>query len=208
MRLVVISDTHGRHEDLGVLEGDVLIHCGDFCDVSGSTEVDVENVDAWFAQQRFQAIVCIGGNHDFGALMRVECQEPVFQNAVWLLDEAYTFGGVKFYGSPWVPQLMGWAFYLSDEELQQKWSMIPEETDVLITHTPPHGILDEPRSSRVHGGCPHLRDRVRVVRPTYHLFGHEHASAGTERHGDTTFINASSANSSLEVVHPPVVLDL
>ena len=181
MRIVVVSDTHGRHEELGVLQGDVLIHCGDFCDVSGSDPVDVDSVDAWFAKQRFEVILCIGGNHDFGALTRVECEEPVFQNAVWLLDEAYSHRSVKFYGAPWLPRLQGWAFYLPDEELAHKWSMIPEDTDVLITHTPPHGILDQPRSRSIHCGCPHLLDRVRVVRPSHHVFGHNHASAGTEQ---------------------------
>ena len=117
--------------------------------------------------------------------------EPVFRHAVWLLDETHVHRGVRFFGAPWVPQLVGWAFYLSDEGLRRKWSRIPENTEVLISHTPPHGILDRPRSGARHLGCPHLLERVEAVQPRYHLYGHVHASGGTEVRNPTTFVNAA-----------------
>ena len=208
MRIVVIGDTHGKHEDLGILEGDVLIHCGDFCDGFRKDPGDVGNVDAWFAKQRFEIILCVGGNHDFGVEDRIRHGEPVFQHAVWLLDEAVVHRGLKFYGSPWLPHLQGWAFYQSSDGLRKKWSMIPDDTDVLITHTPPFGILDQPRSRNVNCGCAHLLERVREVKPQFHLFGHNHASAGMEKDDSTTFVNASVVDSSLEVVRPAVTFDL
>jgi Icc-related predicted phosphoesterase len=127
---------------------------------------------------------------------------------VWLLDDAYVHRGLKFYGAPWLPHLQGWAFYLSSEGLHKKWSMIPDDTDVLITHTPPFGILDQPRSRKVNCGCAHLLERVREVKPQLHLFGHNHASAGMETEGATTFVNASVVDSSLEVVRSAVILDV
>jgi len=68
MQLVVISDTHGKHEELGSLEGDVLVHCGDFCDGFRRDPRDLERVDAWFASQRFELVLCVAGNHDFAAV--------------------------------------------------------------------------------------------------------------------------------------------
>ena len=208
MRLVVVSDTHGQHEELGCLEGDVLIHCGDFCDGFRKDPRDVEAIDSWFGRQRFELILCIGGNHDFSVEERVNSDGPVFENAIWLQDEAHVHRGVRFYGSPWLPHLDGWAFYLTSEGLREKWSMIPEDTDVLVTHTPPLGILDQPRSRQIHCGCPHLLERVEAVKPRYHLFGHNHASAGMEDRNGTTFVNASVVDSGFNVVRSGVDLDI
>ncbi len=208
MRLVVISDTHGQHTQLGRLERDVLIHCGDFCDGFRKDPRDVEAIDAWFAEQEFERILCVGGNHDFAVEGRVAQGRPVFENAVWLLDETHVHRGVKFFGSPWVPHLQGWAFYISDEGMRAKWSLIPDDTDVLISHTPPYGIMDQPRSRRVHCGCPHLLERVEAVKPRYHLFGHNHASAGVHEAGSTTFVNASVVDRGFDVARDPVVLEI
>jgi len=208
MRLVVVSDTHARHEDLGSLEGDVLIHCGDFCNGLLKDPRDLEGLDFWFGKQRFELVLCVGGNHDFVAEDRVRNGESVFRNAVWLQDTAHVHQGITFYGSPWLPHLRDWAFYLPPEELRDKWSMIPDHTDVLITHTPPFGILDQPRSRQVHCGCRHLLERVDVVKPRFHLFGHTHASAGLQENGFTTFVNASLVDRRYRVARSPVRLDL
>ena len=207
MRLVVVSDTHGQHEALGCLEGDVLIHCGDFCDGFRRDPRDVEAVDSWFAKQRFDLVLCVGGNHDFSAEDRVGNGGPVFEHAVWLQDQVHIHREIKFYGSPWLPHLEGWAFYLTSEALREKWSMIPGDTNVLITHTPPFGILDQPRSQQ-HCGCPHLLERVEAVKPRFHVFGHNHASAGVQDRGATTFVNASIVDSSFNVARSAVILDL
>ena len=208
MRLIVVSDTHGNHEKLGVLEGDVLVHCGDFCDGFCRDPGDIDKVDAWFAEQRFDLILCVGGNHDFEAEERFMAGERVLRNAVWLLDDAYVYRGVKFYGAPWLPELQGWAFCRSERELRKKWAMIPNDTNVLITHTPPYGILDQPRSRPANRGCPHLLERVRQIRPSFHLFGHIHESAGIHSGDGTTFVNASVVGSSVKGVRSATAIDL
>ncbi len=207
MRLVIVSDTHSRHENLAPLSGEVLIHCGDFCNGFSGDEDDLVCLDDWFARQPFDLILCTGGNHDFVAQGRHAAGRNVFQNAVYLQDSPFVFRSVHFYGAPWVPQLQGWAYYLSDSELKVKWKLIPDNTDVLITHTPPWRILDSPTNPRIHAGCSHLLARVDELKPTIHCFGHNHASHGRRNTTSTAFLNASVVNSQYEVVNQPFVID-
>jgi Icc-related predicted phosphoesterase len=207
VKLVIISDTHELHEELGVLRGDVLIHCGDSAYGMSCSQAQVDSLDDWFSRQQFDLILVIGGNHDFEMQRRVGLSKPMFQNATYLEDQGVRFQGVNFYGAPWVPELKSWAFYLPAEEMRKRWDMIPEDTDVLITHTPPIDILD--RNSRGKAcGCPDLRQRLTELKLRLHCFGHVHASAGTHQLNQTTYINASMVNSQYELVRTPHEVNL
>jgi len=207
VHLVIVSDTHARHEELGRLSGDVLIHCGDGCDGFRRDPGDLERLDAWFGCQRFERILCIGGNHDFPIEERVARRARVFRNATYLHDESHEFRGVRFYGSPWTPELFGWAFHLDPVGLRSKWNLIPQDTDVLITHTAPRGILDQNSSGR-HCGCRELAARVKELRPRLHCFGHNHASAGTTQLAGTVYVNASVVDRRYQIARGPFEVDL
>ena len=179
-----------RHEELGILSGDVLIHCGDMFDLFDKNPADLEKMDLWFSRQRFDLVLCIGGNHDTELEDRHDHPDQPFKNAIYLEDQSVSHNGIVFYGTPWVPFLRDHAFYADEQTLKAKWSAVPENTDVLITHTPPAGMLDQ--SSRGQElGCWHLAERVPQVAPAIHCFGHVHASAGIRESGNTTFVNAS-----------------
>ena len=64
MKIIVTADTHGGHAQLGVLSGDVLIHCGDVENMFAPDDSAVDNVDDWFATHDVDHVLCIGGNHD------------------------------------------------------------------------------------------------------------------------------------------------
>jgi len=99
--------------------------------------------------------------------------------------------GLKIWGSPVTP-LYGGAFGKSRAEDRKKhWAQIPEDTDILITHTPPFAILDHGGSSERREGCPQLLEAVFQAMPRLHVFGHIHAGYGTLRTPDTVFVNAS-----------------
>ena len=51
---------------------------------------------------------------------------------------------------------------------------IPKDLDILVTHMPPYGILDEEMGSL------EILNFVLKSKPKYHLFGHIHATAGQE----------------------------
>jgi Icc-related predicted phosphoesterase len=206
VRIVIISDTHERHDELGVLRGDVLIHCGDGLNGFTRSAGALEQLDEWFGRQEFDRIFCTGGNHDFELEERVGSEEPGFRNADYLQDESRHYGGLTFYGAPWTPELQGWAFYLPHDELRDKWDLIPDDTDVLITHTPPLRILDQNRHGR-HCGCPELQRRLMKLRPRIHCFGHIHASSGSLDVRGTRFVNASMVDSQYRLAREPYQID-
>jgi Icc-related predicted phosphoesterase len=189
------------------LHGDVLIHCGDGCNGFRRDAADIDRLDEWFGRHTFRAILYIGGNHDFHVQARAFEKRPVFENATYLQDQCFELSGLRFYGSPWLPDLYGWAFFLDEESRRKKWASIPDMTDVLITHTPPHGILDQNRRGD-HCGCVELQARVSELRPRLHCFGHVHASAGMTTLDGTCFVNASMVNSSYEIARQPFVVEL
>jgi Icc-related predicted phosphoesterase len=204
--LVIVSDTHTRHQQLDALHGDVLLHCGDMCNGFEPDARDLESIDRWFARQEFELILCTGGNHDFVIEERAERGATVFQNATYLAGETIEFGGLKFFAAPWIPKLESWAYFCDEAELEEKWNEIPDNTSVLITHTPPFGILDRNRLDKQQG-CPLLRTRIKELASLQlHAFGHIHESHGRKQVGNVQFINAALQTGKL--LRDPIVVDL
>ena len=190
LTLVLLSDTHGKHDTLVVPAGDILVHAGDLTD-AGSLE-ELEDINAFFARLPHRHKLVIAGNHDFCFEREPEEARATLTAATYLEDEAVTVEGIRFYGSPWQPWFFDWAFNLPrGEALKEKWALIPPKTDVLITHGPPRGIGDLTIGGE-HAGCEELLRRVRRLKPKLHVFGHIHEGAGLYRDGGTTFVNAST----------------
>lgn len=206
MTITFISDTHGKHDQLKLTGGDMLIHAGDIS--SMGTVEEVTDFLAWFAKQPYEHKVFIGGNHDF----LLEKQPELFQtlippNCTYLENESRTIAGIKIWGSPITPWFFDWAFNRKrGEEIGQYWEAIPTDTDILITHGPPHHILDRTQRGD-YAGCADLLARVQIVKPTIHVFGHIHEAYGMVKKDYTTFINASNLNLRYQLVNQPVVIE-
>jgi Icc-related predicted phosphoesterase len=207
VRITIVSDTHNLHDRVDLPAGDVLIHCGDMFDLFQETSGDIERMDEWFGTLDFDLILCTGGNHDVALEERARNARRPFRNAVYLADEVYDFRGIRFFGSPWTPELRTHAFYGAPDVLEKAWAAIPSDTDVLITHTPPADILDRSRTGWGLG-CPLLSKQLERVKPRIHCFGHVHASRGQLRQTGTLYVNASSVNSALDDVYPPMEVDI
>ncbi len=193
MRIVITSDTHLSHQKIDRLEGDVLIHCGDFYDGYHCEDPNLTEINHWFSEQDFAVKLLVGGNHDFPIFKNRKNIKELLNGVVYLEDSRFRFGGLLFYGTPWIPDLHGWAYYCGDKVRKEVWKMIPDNLDFLITHTPPHGILDH--SSTTSGlGCRSLGRRVQQVSPRFHCFGHIHAGYGRIKTGHTDFINAAASS--------------
>lgn len=192
MRIVCVSDTHARHHKTHLPPGDILIHAGDITDRGAIDEVTA--FDEWLGTlnylYRHKVVIC--GNHDFCFQEQPAEARRLITNAVYLEDSSVTIEGLTIYGSPWQPWFGDWAFNLQrGPELAMKWALIPEDTQILITHGPPAGILDMTHRGEA-VGCRDLLDRVRLIRPRLHVFGHIHEAAGRVDVDGTTFVNAST----------------
>jgi predicted phosphohydrolase len=205
MRVVCLSDTHGRHGEIVVPDGDLLVVAGD---VSGrGRRHEIEAFDAWLGKLPHPHKVLISGNHDFGFERDREARSWV-RNAIYLQDELVEVAGLRVYGSPWQPWFYDWAFNLHrGPAIREKWDLIPPDVDVLLTHGPPRGILDVTDAGEP-VGCDDLLDAVRRVRPRLHVFGHIHEGYGRVDRDGTIFVNASNCDVGYRAVNPPIVVDL
>ncbi|VTS06404.1 metallophosphatase domain-containing protein [Tuwongella immobilis] len=214
-RVVLLSDTHGKHDQLIVPEGDVLLHAGDLSSYGRMGEIHA--FDHWLASLPHPHKIIIAGNHDFSFERQSDVARRAIRHATYLQDEAITIRGYKIWGSPWQPWFFDWAFNLerNSEDLRLAWAAIPDDTDILITHGPPHGILDKTFRGEL-AGCERLRERVSQLQLTLHLFGHIHEAAGVQELNGTWFVNAAClprlSRKANEPVEPcesgPYVIDL
>ena len=210
MRLICISDTHMAHRGFSLPDGDVLIHAGDA--TSSGTPDEVDRFMGWFASQPHPHKILIAGNHDWlfqrdpDMVSRLLEKHP---GITYLLDSGVEIEGVKFWGSPWQPWFMNWAFNLPRQGvwLRDVWNLIPIDTEVLITHGPPFGILDQVRDG-AHLGCEELKTRLAAVKPRVHIFGHIHDGYGVAQSKVTTYINACACTEQYEALNRPVVIDI
>ncbi|XP_074182611.1 metallophosphoesterase domain-containing protein 1 isoform X2 [Rhinolophus sinicus] len=136
--------------------------------------------------------------------------QSLLTNCIYLQDSEVTVRGFRIYGSPWQPWFYGWGFNLPrGQALLEKWNLIPEGVDILITHGPPLGFLDWVPKKMQRVGCVELLNTVqRRVQPRLHVFGHIHEGYGVMADGTTTYVNASVCTVNYQPVNPPIVIDL
>lgn len=208
MRIVCISDTHNLNEALDVPEGDLLIHAGDA--TAEGERWEVEKFADWFRSLPHRHKVFVAGNHDWMFETDNRAARELVRDFRYLEDDSCVIEGLKIHGSPWTPQYKHyvWAYILDrGRPLAEKWAMIPEDVDILVTHCPPRGILDR-SGSDVSAGCDELLKRVFEVRPRLHVFGHMHPSSGMLERDGIKFVNASiSGDEGYVQAHTPFVTD-
>ncbi|MBX2923116.1 MAG: metallophosphoesterase family protein [Chitinophagaceae bacterium] len=208
MKIITISDTHGKHNQLHLPPGDMLIHAGDICMKGAGYEV--EEFLHWFEQQNFKYKIFIAGNHDFYLEKTHEAciQQKIPKDIIYLNDSGITIDNFNIWGSPVTPWFFDWAFNRRrGEPIKKHWDLIPRNTDILITHGPVFRILDETNDKR-NVGCEDLLSRVFEIRPKIHICGHIHEAYGTAIESGIQFVNASALNSRYEPVNQPVVIEL
>lgn len=208
--IACISDLHGRLPET-TPACDVLVIAGDICP---STDHTVHFQSCWLAttftdwlnEQPAAEIIAVPGNHDL-----------IFQKQRWmapelpltmLIDEAISVFGLRFYGTPWQPVFRDWAFNLTEPELAEKFAMIPQHVDVLISHGPPFGYGDLVEGgNKGHLGSHSLHDAIvrRDIQAV--VCGHIHTGHGIYEMGeDTIVVNASCLDERYRQVYKPIML--
>jgi Icc-related predicted phosphoesterase len=212
MKIVIISDTHNKHKQIkseDLPSADIIIHCGDFTSMGYSHEI--RNFMKWYSGLvQYDYKIIIAGNHD---LMfedyPVLAKEHIPENVYYLEDSEIEILGLNIYGTPVQKPFDNWAFNRPEEKLKQHWMAIPDNTDVLITHSPPYMIRDYASYSDDNVGSPSLRDEVlNRIKPKIHCFGHIHEKHGITDEDGIKFINASSLNLKYEYVNKPIVVEI
>jgi predicted phosphodiesterase len=208
MQVVFLSDTHMKHERLAVPPCDLIVHAGDFCRRGGRSDT-VAFLD-WLAAFSARKVL-VGGNWDLFAArqpdeMRALCAE---RDVHWLLDEEKEILGLRVYGAPWTPRFGNMAWNLDrGAPLRAAWAKMPRGLDLLVTHGPPHGILDR-MVLGAHVGDEALREVVLERAPRLHVFGHIHEAHGETRVAGcpTRFLNVATSR-LLFGTRTPVTVEL
>ncbi|MDR1738345.1 MAG: metallophosphatase domain-containing protein [Candidatus Symbiothrix sp.] len=216
-KLLFLSDTHTQHRQLQNLpEADIVVFGGDiegrnFRRSNEEAEHNVLDFVDWFCGLNYRHKIFIAGNHDlyFADKTVGEVVQLLPENVHYLCDSGVEICGIKFWGSPVSPVFHNyWAFTETrGKEIARHWALIPKDTDVLITHCPPFGILDLTENGE-HIGCVDLLKTVQEIKSRYHLFGHVHESYGIEQQGETTFINGSVLNKKYQLANRSVMIEI
>ena len=214
-----IADLHGHYPELE--GGDLLIVAGDL--TARDYEQEYFQFFNWIHEQKYKKKIVIAGNHD------VRMQQETYQGPqgvmkdafIYLCDSGTEFEGLKIWGMPWTLTFEGMnprckAFTVDTEwELEEKLKMIPWDVDILITHSPPHGIFDKTIDGH-HVGSHGLLYYSRMHQPKLHVSGHIHESYGMKRpnlgfidlDGYPIYVNASLVNERYEPVNKPIRIKL
>ncbi|KAK0930729.1 hypothetical protein LTR91_010488 [Friedmanniomyces endolithicus] len=198
LRVVCISDTHNHSpgEGFTLPKGDVLIHAGDLTNQGSYAELKkavdwIEKVD--FAVKVVVADAAYELKHaegwrvqptDTGLCRKLLTENKSFtylENSSALIEIPDKNVSLRVFGSPYSRDRgrQNWAFQYPDERAEEIWSAILDDTDVLVTHTPPAGHCDT-SSHWVEGGCPGLTATIGRVKPLLHVCGHCHEGRGAE----------------------------
>ncbi len=210
-----IADLHGYYPKLE--GGDLLIVAGDLT----ARDTPMEHLDfvEWCRNLPYKKIIVISGNHD-NFLQKLKSKYfgmPVYHDhCEYLCDSGTEFEGLKIWGSPWSLWFDGinpkcTAFTGDEDQLMDAYDKIPRDIDILITHTPAYGILDECTNGR-HVGSKSLYGWLKYIgRPRLHICGHIHEAYGKDevfvsRHNDEMMIsvNCSVVNEYYENVNEPI----
>jgi hypothetical protein len=206
IKIVCLSDTHSHHRDLEVPDGDLLIHAGDFT-IARSTS-DPDDFFAWLAALPHKHKILVNGNHERNAKWSQETAVYAKKaGVIFLCDEAVTLDlngrKVRVWGA-------NFRWPIDSSSTESPYGAIPTGTDIIVSHGPAKGYVDED-SDRLYTGCEALLQAVRRVRPRLLVCGHIHSGRGIA-HGagdeaGTIFVNAANAGHRHTLAWPATVLE-
>ena len=205
MKIWHVSDTHGYHDLLEVPDNiDLIIVSGDGSNYKDmyKNEVEVRALITWLERLNIPNKIYVAGNHDTSIEKGLITQDNFHQSCIhYLFNESITVDGIKIWGSPHTPNFGNWAFMKARHNLDKVWQSIEDDVDIVVTHTPPKGILDlsyNRRGELEFCGCSALQKRLLKLKPKLSLFGHIHNCEGVINAGtmklsimDTVFSNGS-----------------
>lgn len=223
-KIIAISDTHNRLKDIvdKIPSGDIILHAGD---ATGRGETwEVERFCKEYGSLPHKHKIFTPGNHDWlfetdPTTARKLCED---NGIICLINESITIEGINIHASPESPWFFSWAFNKARNEKEAEfrhidlikpyWDMIPDNTNILLTHGPAYGILDEltnidgtPKGQFV--GCEELLKRIKEIKPDLHICGHIHSGYGEKHINGTSFYNVSVCDEMYSPINEITVID-
>ena len=190
MKVKVLSDTHGFHNEEPLDEVDLLIHCGDAANSRVLWENEIEFLNFWLWWENYPAKykVFVPGNHSLFCQHSISrtLKKSLKPNCWILIDQTIGIEGCKIFGSPFTPTFGNWSFMANRSKIHKHWKLIEENTDIVITHGPPKSILDltlDTRGKLEFCGDSSLLRTIYKIRPVFHLFGHVQGCKQFENNG-------------------------
>jgi Icc-related predicted phosphoesterase len=161
--IFAFSDTHGLHRDVIVPEEADIVICGGDAVEDNLKGDEYDDFIDWFSSLSAKYKIFIPGNHElsFEIDNSKEIKKAMDDKGILVMQNSIRdYDGVTICS-------IGGNISIADED-------IPTDIDILVTHYPPYGILDEGL------GSAEILNFVMKSKPTYYLFGHIHATAGQE----------------------------
>ena len=218
---------HGMHDEIKIPKCDYLFIAGDI--TGNGSLIHLNRFSNWISDLKEDKIIkedviVIAGNHDeclenpaFGSLAKT-----YLDNCIYLENRSYVLiNGVTIFGSPYTPRFLNWFFMHDKDEMYGRvWQHVPEDTNIILSHGPAYGILDEVdnrySTEDRHVGCKGLRQRaLELPNLKYVIHGHIHGgygkehTVGTALHpGKIQFINCSICNEDYHPVNQPIIIEV
>lgn len=239
MRILHISDTHSYHYPVDEMpDADILIHSGDATIKSKMEELI--RFAKWLTDvcAKYPHVIYVPGNHDysFNGIPKDEADHANALRKDWLKINVYktnlhivTHGmielcNLKIFCSSYTKRvgLGRWYYYIDGAEALALWETVPA-CDVLVTHGPAYGIMDEVALDRVsgrdiHQGCCGIRSYLESYPPKLHLFGHIHETYGCKPGytikgfnsplAQTYFVNSSIRDENYNIMNTPILITM
>ena len=211
MKICCLSDTHQHHKKIKMPESDMIIHAGDF--TYHGELAEVKKFLQWYGEQKAKYKLLVCGNHE------VEISKQPFQllqqmcedQGIRILNNNHTIvEGLTIFGSPNSSKFgYGWAYNSTENELENIYSSILPDTDVIITHGPAYGRLDRVLMGNCVGSMALTKRISELSNLKLHVTGHIHESRGTLIRNGVLTVNAAICGIPYtDVIINPIVVEL
>jgi len=177
MKIIVISDIHGRKENLdSVPSCDLYLLCGDITRFGAGYEA--EDVLSHLRGKMWSVL----GNCDDEQVL-----DYLKKNDMSLHIKEREYDGLTIFGVGGGRRATGATPTEFTEE--QFAAMLPaKRVDILVTHSPPRDCLDTAMFG-MHAGSTAIRKYIETYQPVFVFCGHVHEARGQEHIGTTTVVN-------------------
>ena len=227
MTVSCISDLHGYLPE--IIPGDLLLICGDIIPLE--IQFNMPKSEEWFCKEflswannlEYDKILFIAGNHDAWLCRNSKLAREYFPKhgkITYLCNDSYAYidslgNNYTIFGTPYCHQFGNWSFMVSDEILRKKFSEIPENLDILITHDAPTlgyvGIIQQSDSWNYGNQCGNyiLTEELLKKKPTNVFCGHIHSGLHEFNNVEGINIaNVSLVDEHYHLVYDPLTIEL